>query len=361
MTDDQKGLVMLPLLPLSRSTWGEEEVEAAIAVIRSGYFTMGEITKKYEEAYAKYVGTKYAVACNSGSSANLLMVAAYTLKHGAGEVIVPAIAWSTSYSPFQQYGWKLIVIDINRNTLNYDIDQLKTAYYLTKKPLILAVNILGNPNDFGVFPEDAVILEDNCESMGARYAGKMTGSFGLMSSHSTFFSHHICTMEGGLVTTDDEEMYHMLLSLRSHGWTRHLPDDNKLAKKTGPFQFILPGYNLRPTEIQSAVGIEQLKKLPGFISVRRENAKRFPLKTQEEIGFSSWYGFAVYGDDVVKIKECCEYRPIMAGNFVRSESARYYNLKPFSGFAGANYVHDNAVFIGNHAESIDWDEVLSNG
>ena len=348
------------MLPLSKLTWGEEEVEAAIAVIRSGYFTMGEITKKYEEAYAKYVGTKYAIACNSGSSANLLMVAAYTLKHGAGVVIVPAIAWSTSYSPFQQYGWRLIVVDIDRNTLNYDIDQLKMAYSSrNKKPPILAVNILGNPNDFDRFPEGAVVLEDNCESMGAEYAGRMTGSFGLMSSHSTFFSHHICTMEGGLVTTDDEEMYHMLLSLRSHGWTRHLPDDNKLAKKTGPFQFILPGYNLRPTEIQSAVGIEQLKKLPGFISVRRENAKRFPLKTQEEVGSSSWYGFAVYDDDVEKIKKFCEHRPIMAGNFVKSESAWHYDLKLSWSLAGADYVHDNAVFIGNHAEPIDWDDVFS--
>jgi CDP-6-deoxy-D-xylo-4-hexulose-3-dehydrase len=351
------------MLALSKLTWGEEEVEAAISVIRSGYFTMGEITKKYEEAYAKYVGTKYAVACNSGSSANLLMVAAYTLKHGSGEVIVPAIAWSTSYSPFHQYGWRLIVVDINRHTLNYDIDQLNAAYQSkksrSKKPLILAVNILGNPNDFDNFPEDAVVLEDNCESMGAEYAGKMTGSFGLMSSHSTFFSHHICTMEGGLVTTDDEEMYHMLLSLRSHGWTRHLPDDNKLAEKTGPFQFILPGYNLRPTEIQSAVGIEQLKKLPGFISVRRENAKRFPIRTQEEIGTSSWYGFAVYGNDIEKVKKCCEYRPIMGGNFVRSQSAEYYNFRKFSMLSDANYVHDHAVFIGNHAESIDWDDVFS--
>ena len=347
------------MLPLSKPTWGEEEVEAAISVIRSGYFTMGGITKKYEEAYAKYVGTKYAIACNSGSSANLLMVAAYTLKHGSGEVIVPAIAWSTSYSPFQQYGWRIIVVDINRGTLNYDIKQLRDAYNSTKNPLILAVNILGNPNDFDRFPQGAAVLEDNCESMGAEYAGRMTGSFGLMSSHSTFFSHHICTMEGGLVTTDDEEMYHMLLSLRSHGWTRHLPDENKLAKKTGPFQFILPGYNLRPTEIQSAVGIEQLKKLPGFISVRRENAKRFPLKTQEEIGSSSWCGFAVYDDDVEKIKKCCEYRPIMAGNFVRSESARHYNLRPFSTLFDADYVHDHAVFIGNHAEPIDWDDVFS--
>ena len=349
------------MLPLSKLTWGEEEVEAAIAVIRSGYFTMGEITKKYEKAYAKYVRTKYAVACNSGSSANLLMVAAYTLKHGAGEVIVPAVAWSTSYSPFQQYGWRLIVVDIDRGTLNYNVGQLKRVYNLTETPLVLAVNILGNPNDFDKFPEGAVILEDNCEAMGAKYAGKMTGSFGLMSSHSTFFSHHICTMEGGLVTTNDEEMYHMLLSLRSHGWTRHLPDKNKLAKKTGPFQFILPGYNLRPTEIQSAVGIEQLKKLPGFISARRKNAKRFPLKTQDEIGFSSWYGFAVYDDDVEKIKKSCEYRPIMAGNFVRSESARYYNFSQFSELTGADYVHDNVVFIGNHAKMIDWDDVFLDG
>ena len=314
---------------------------------------MGEKTRKYEQDFADYIGTKYAVACNSGSSANLLMVAAYTLKYGAGAVIVPAVAWSTSYSPFQQYGWKLVFVDIDRETLNYDVSMLWDAVCGVDDPLILSVNLLGNPNDYRAFPRKAPILEDNCESLGAEYFGKKTGSFGVMASHSTFFSHHICTMEGGMVTTNDEYFYHMLLSLRSHGWTRHLPEENVFHVKPGQFDFIFPGYNLRPTEIQSAIGIEQLKKLPRFIEERRRNAASFPLKTQREIGKSSWFGFAVFDDDIELVKDC-EIRPVVSGNFTRSPSIHWYNHEIWMELKNADYVHDHARFIGNHHYPIDW-------
>jgi CDP-6-deoxy-D-xylo-4-hexulose-3-dehydrase len=157
---------------------------------------MGAKTSEYERAFASYIGTKYALACNSGSSANLLMVAAYTLRYGRGVVIVPAVAWSTSYSPFQQYGWRLVFWTLTGTLLITTRRPLESGRVL-RRPVILAVNLLGNPNDFNAFPRKCHILEDNCESLGAEYDGKKTGSFGLMSSHSTFFSHHICTMEGG--------------------------------------------------------------------------------------------------------------------------------------------------------------------
>src|SRR6185312_10319937 len=204
---------------------------------------MGSRTRAFEEAYARFVGTHYCVACNSGSSANLLMVAAYTLKYGPGTVIVPAVGWATSYSPFQQYGWKMVFVDVDRETLNYDLSALWKAaiQYEDEDPVILAINLLGNPNEYLGFPRKCHILEDNCEAMGAEYDGRKTGSFGLMASHSTYFSHHLCTVEGGMVTTDSEEFYHMLLSLRSHGWTRHLPEKNGLGKPEA-FRFVLPGY-----------------------------------------------------------------------------------------------------------------------
>lgn len=341
------------MIPLSNSTWGKEEKDAVLAVLESGQFTMGERTKAFEQAYADYVGTKYCVAVNSGSSANLLMVAAYTLDRGAGTVIVPAVGWSTSYAPFQQYGWKLVFVDIDRETLNYDLVKLRDACHKHKPQLILAINLLGNPNDFDAFPEDVDVLEDNCESMGAKYAGKRTGSFGLMGSHSTFFSHHICTMEGGMVTTDDRTFYEMMLSIRSHGWTRHLPEDNVFKVKPEKFSFILPGYNIRPTEMQCAIGIEQLKKLPGFVKQRRLNAESFPLKTQREIGESSWFGFTVFGDDRGKVKEY-ESRPVVTGNFLRQPVIEYYKFEIFGSMDNANYVHDNAIMIGNSHLPIDW-------
>jgi CDP-6-deoxy-D-xylo-4-hexulose-3-dehydrase len=342
------------MLPLASSTWGQEEVEAINDVVRSGRFTMGERTSEFEKAYARYVGTKYCVACNSGSSANLLMVAAYTLRYGKGTVIVPAVAWATSYSPFQQYGWRLVFVDIDRETLNYDLVQLWRATDKHEDPLILAVNLLGNPNDFNGFPRKCHVLEDNCESMGAEYEGKRTGSFGLMSSHSTFFSHHLCTMEGGMVTTNDEYLYQMLLCLRSHGWTRHLPEKNVFGVKPGQFDFILPGFNLRPTEMQCAIGLRQLEKLEGFIKARRENASRFPLKTQKEIGKSSWFGFTVFGDDVARVATRAETRPVVTGNFTRSPSMKHYNHEIFGWLRNADYVHDHARFIGNHHYKVDW-------
>ncbi len=343
---------------MASPTWGEEERKAVLDVFDSGQWTMGKKVREFEEAYAGYVGTKYCVLMNSGSSANLAMVAAYTLRHGPGTVIVPSIAWSTSYSPFQQYGWKLVFVDVDRQTLNYDLVQLWNAVMAYDDPLVLAVNLLGNPNDYNAFPRKCHILEDNCESMGAEYetdnGWKKTGSFGRMSSHSTFFSHHMSTMEGGMVTTNDEHYYHMLLCLRAHGWTRNLPLDNALKVEPGQFSFIYPGYNFKPNEIQAALGLTQLKKLPEFIAQRRENAKRFPLETQKEIGKSSWFGFAVFGDDVVRVSKTCETRPVVAGNFTRSPSIKHYRHEIYGALKNADYVHDHSCFIGNHHYKVDW-------
>jgi CDP-6-deoxy-D-xylo-4-hexulose-3-dehydrase len=342
--------------PLAVSTWGDEERQALLDVIESGRFTMGEKVAEFEKQYADWTGTDYAVMCNSGSSANLLMVAAYTLRFGAGTVIVPAVSWSTSYSPFQQYGWKLKFVDIDSETLNYDIKALNEAY--TGTEIILAVNLLGNPNQYLDFPS-TLVLEDNCESMGAELDGIKTGCFGMMSSHSTFFSHHMQTMEGGIVTTDNEYFYEMLLCLRSHGWTRHLPENNLLNVKPSAYEFIFPGYNVRPIEMMAAVGIEQLKKLDGFIQARRDNAERWREHChkrgwwmQKEIGKSSWFAFAIVDDDIEEIKkelqaEGTEYRPIVAGNFTRSASINHYNHEIYGTLTNADRVQDKGIYIGN--------------
>lgn len=358
------------MLPLAINAWGSEEREALLKVVDSGNITMGTKVSEFEKAYAEYVGSKYCIACNSGSSANLLMVAALSIRQGVGTVIVPAVSWSTSFSPFQQYGWKLKFVDIDLETLNYDLlalDMAIDACRFNGLKVILGVNLLGNPNDFYRFDEiiGVDVLEDNCESMGAEYCGVKTGKFGAMSSHSTFFSHHIQTMEGGLVTTDDEYFYQMLLCLRSHGWTRHLPKDNLLKAKVSAYEFIYPGYNLRPTEIQGAVGVEQLKKLPKFIDQRRENAEGFKRKAKEkgwriqkEIGRSSWFGFSILTDEIEELKKeldskKIEHRPIVAGNFLRSQSIKYYDHDNPE-VPNATYVHTNGLYIGNHHRPIDW-------
>lgn len=366
--------------PLASSTWDEKEIEAINSVIAKDMYTMGEGVKQFEDDFSKFFGSKYSVMVNSGSSANLIAVAAlfYTkepkLKRG-DEVIVPAVSWSTTFYPLYQYGLKLKFIDVDLHSLNFDLEQLKAAIS-DKTKMILAVNLLGNPNDFDAIKEiignrDILLMEDNCESMGATYNGKFTGTFGIMGTFSTFYSHHMATMEGGVVCTDDEELYHILLCLRAHGWTRHLPKENKISNKSDnwfeeSFRFLLPGYNVRPVEMSGVIGIEQLKKLPAFLEQRRKNAELFvslfndnpTFYIQEEIGNSSWFGFSLIIKPnanvnrlaiVKKLEENgIDCRPIVTGDFTKNEVLKYFDYEIFGKVKNANYLDTKGLFVGNH-------------
>jgi CDP-6-deoxy-D-xylo-4-hexulose-3-dehydrase len=369
--------------PLATATWGQEEQDAMQRVIASGMYTMGENVKAFERDFAQYVGSKHCVMVNSGSSAILLMVAAlfYTknpllkLKRG-DEVIVPAVSWSTTFYPLYQYGLKIKFVDIDLHTLNYDLDQLEQAVTDNTRS-IMAVNLLGNPNDFEriqqiIGERNIVLMEDNCESMGAQYEGKHAGTFGLMGGYSSFFSHHISTMEGGLIVTDDEELFQILLSLRAHGWTRNLPKQNLVCgdKSDDPFEesfrFVLPGYNVRPLEIEGALGVEQVKRLPSLIAARRENGKLLQaamanhsdIIIQQEIGESSWFGFSLVirpGSKLTR-KELVaklnalgfECRPIVAGNFAKNEVVKYFDSEVHGTLKNAEHIDQNGLFVGNH-------------
>ena len=230
---------MNTVYPLSNDTWGKEEEAAAQNVLTSRCFTMGQSVALYEKQFAAHFGSAYAVMSSSGSAANLLGIAAMVYSgrlSGGDEVLVPAVSWSTTYFPLEQMGLKMRLVDIDRNTLNMDL--AKAARALTPKTrAVFAVNLLGNPNDFHALQSfctehNLILMEDNCESMGAKYAGKMTGTFGVFGSFSSFYSHHVCTMEGGMTVTDDEELYHYMLSVRAHGWTRNLPADSRLHRNT---------------------------------------------------------------------------------------------------------------------------------
>ncbi|CRM17629.1 DegT/DnrJ/EryC1/StrS family aminotransferase [Pseudomonas sp. 24 R 17] len=373
--------------PLAASTWEKEELDAMQRVIATGMFTMGENVKAFEQDFAQFVGSKHCVMVNSGSSANLLIVAAlfYTknadlkLKRG-DEIIVPAVSWSTTYYPLYQYGLKIKFVDIDLHTLNYDLEQLELAV-TDKTRAIMAVNLLGNPNDFGRIQEiigdrKIVLIEDNCESMGATYNGKQAGTFGVMGSFSSFFSHHISTMEGGLIVTDDEELYQILLSLRAHGWTRNLPKQNLVCseKSDDPFEesfrFVLPGYNVRPLELEGALGVEQVKRLPKLIQERRKNgallqaemADHPDIIIQQEIGKSSWFGFSLVIRPESKLTRKAlveklnslgfECRPIVAGNFAKNEVVKYFDSEVHGELKNAEHIDKFGLFIGNHHYSI---------
>lgn len=363
---------------LCDDTWDKKEREAIRRVAESGHYSMGEEVRRYEEAFAEKFGTKYAVMVSSGSAANLLAVAALVysgrLKKG-DEVLVPAVSWSTTYFPLCQMGLKLRFVDIDRHTLNIDLEEVERAV-TPETRMLFAVNLLGNPNDFGrlfeICKKHGILLaEDNCESLGATYQGKQCGTFGLFGTYSTFYSHHLCTMEGGMVVTGDEGLYHYMLAVRAHGWTRNLPKDSRIYEKSNDdfyesYNFIVPGFNLRPLEMEGAVGLEQLKKMDGIIAARRRNAAYFlaqtkgikDIFTQEETGSSSWFGFSVVlnggmagkRDRVVKrlVSAGVEVRPVVAGNFTRNKVIDYLDYTIHGDLDDADFIHENGFFVGNH-------------
>jgi dTDP-4-amino-4,6-dideoxygalactose transaminase len=351
---------------LASSTWNEKEYSAIQRVIESDMFSMGKEVAQYEQDFANFFGSKYALMVSSGSTANLLMIAALfftkneslKLKRG-DEIIVPAVSWSTTYFPLQQYGLKVKFVDIDRNTLNMDLDKLEAAITVNTKA-ILSVNLLGNPNDYNRMNEiiagrNIFILEDNCESMGATIDGKQAGTFGVMGTYSSFFSHHIATMEGGCVVTDDEELYHILLCIRAHGWTRNLPKFNKVTGEKSDdnfeesFKFVLPGYNVRPLEMSGALGIE-FSNHP-FIDI------------QKETGSSSWFGFSLILNEKAPYKRAelvklltdngIECRPIVTGNFLKNtEVLEYFDYETSGTFEAAEYLDKHGLFVGNHQNDI---------
>jgi len=363
---------------LAAPTWGEEEKQAINEVVNSNIFTMGPRVKEFEDKFAAYFGMKYAVMANSGSSANLIAIASLfyrkdnPLKRG-DEVIVPCISWATTFHPLQQYGLKLKFVDVDLNTLNIDVQELKKA--ITKKTrMVVAVSILGNPCQFDEITKlcaenNIILFEDNCESMGARFNNRFTGTFGLVNTYSTFFSHHISTMEGGLALTNDKEMYNLLKAMRNHGWTRGQDEDSPLfAKRSEEFyeayRFILPGYNVRPGELHGAIGIKQLEKLDGFLKARRENARHFVslfkdderFIIQKENGESSWFSFTMIVNPASKIERIkvlrtlkaaeIEHRMITGGNLLRHDVIKYFDHEVTKS-TNADIAHDRGFFVGN--------------
>ncbi|HEX9568557.1 MAG TPA: DegT/DnrJ/EryC1/StrS family aminotransferase [Rhodospirillales bacterium] len=365
---------------LAADTWGSEERAAVARVLKSGRYTIGPEVESFERAFAAYHGRRFAVMVNSGSSANLIAVASLffrkrrPLKRG-DQAIVPAISWSTTYHPLQQYGLKLRFIDVEPDTLNMDTSQLEAA--LTPRTrAVVAVSILGNPaalDQVRAFADrhGLAFLEDNCESLDAELVGRKTGTFGELSTFSFFFSHHISTGEGGMVLTDDAELDGLLRALRAHGWTRDVPATAAIYDRSGDafaeaYRFILPGYNVRPQEINGAVGQEQLKKLPAMTARRRANWQLFRnafgnderFLIQREHGQTSSFSFTIIvrpesgldRDDVFKPLKAADigYRMITGGCFPRHDAIRHFDYDCFGSLANANMAHDRGFFVGNH-------------
>jgi CDP-6-deoxy-D-xylo-4-hexulose-3-dehydrase len=365
---------------LAISTWGREEIDAINRVVASDRFTMGPHVARFEEAFAAYHGRKYAVMVNSGSSANLVSIAALCYKkerplQRGDEVIVPAIAWATTYHPLQQYGLKLKILDVELDSLNMDVSRLAAATG-PRTRAIMGVSILGNPAALDAMRRFAderglYFIEDNCESLDAELGGRKAGTFGHLSTSSTFFSHHISTMEGGMVTTDDRELFELVKSMRAHGWVRDLPADSVIYQPRDndfyeAYRFILPGYNVRPIEMSGAIGLEQLKKLPAMTAERRRNWALFRrlfagdnrFIIQRENGTSSAFSFTIIlnpdmgiprARTLAALKEAdIGYRMITGGCITRHDVIKHYDYECVDGLPNANLAHDEGFFVGNH-------------
>jgi CDP-6-deoxy-D-xylo-4-hexulose-3-dehydrase len=371
---------------LSSTSWGQEELDAMQRVLRSGRFTMGEQVRLFEDEFAARFGMKHAVMVNSGSSANLVGVAALfyrskrPLQRG-DEVIVPAISWATTFHPLQQYGLKLRFVDVELDTLNMDVSGLDAA--LTPRTrMVVAVSILGNPaalDRIRAFCDahDLVLFEDNCESLGASLDGRPTGTFGDINTFSTFYSHHISTMEGGLLLTNDVEIDHLARAIRNHGWARDVPRDSILNRDQSlddPFfeayRFVVPGYNVRPLELAGAVGREQLKKLDAMLAIRRQNAAHFVelfkndsrFIIQRENGSSSWFSFTMVLNPLAHLDRGrvidamrnadIQFRMITGGCFPEHQAVKYFDYDIVGGILNARIAHERGFFVGNHPRDI---------
>ena len=361
-------------IPLAVPPWGEEEIAEATDSLRSGMLTMGRKVRAFEEAWARYCGRKHGIMVNSGSSANLVALSALRclgmLQEG-DEIITPALTWATTVFPIAQVGCVPVLADVDLDT--YNLGQVTTGEAIlacTGNPFLMPVSLLGNPCE-----EDwhGRTLHDACEAHGALVDGQNVGSFGLAATFSFFFSHHISTVEGGMIVTDDDEYADTCRSLRAFGWVREMSDREAFAKQhpriDARFLFRYPGFNVRPMEIQGAFGLHQLPRLEGLIEHRRENAAYWNralgaysefLQLQEERPGTRhvWFSYPLMvrpgapftRKQLQDFLESCgvETRPIEAGNMAIQPAMRHIKHRIAGPLTNAQYIHERSFFFGNH-------------
>lgn len=372
-----------PVVRLHEPTFGADDIMAALECLLTTRVTLGDKVKKFEKEFASKYGWAHGVMNNSGSSANLLAVAAVAnpetkdgLKPG-DEVIVPALSWSTTVWPLIQLGLVPVVVDIDPATLNIDPAQIERAIG-PKTRGVMIVPVYGNPCDMTAITDicnrkNLVLIEDCCEALGAYYDGVPVGRFGRVATFSFYYSHHITTLEGGICVTQDFELAEMMRVLRAHGWVRELDNPEPYYKKFPDidkrFLFINLGYNLRPTELSGAMGSVQLPQLEGFVDNRRDSAAWFrrslaqfedffSFQEEQPKGRSSWFGFMVKlkKNAPFKVQELTkalnaasiETRPIICGNIALQPAMKLYPHRVVGDLKHATDIMQNAFSFGNH-------------
>lgn len=368
---------------LHEPTFNHQEILAVVKCMLSTNVTMGKRVLSFENGFCKKFNFLNSVTCNSGSSANLLAISTLTnpelkshLKKG-DEVIVPALSWSTTIWPIIQCGLVPVFVDIDRNTLNINPIQIKKA--ITKKTkAIMPVHVYGNPCEMSEITKickdyNLYLIEDCCESMGAKYKNKSVGSFGEIGTFSFYFSHHITTIEGGVAVSNSDNFSELMRILRAHGWIRELKKREKFRKKykeiDEKFLFVNVGYNLRLNELQAAIGNIQLKKFNGILKKRKTVANRwanilsefkdiFSFQEVTENADHSWFGFCLTlkNPEKQKIRKFrkflsengIENRPIICGNVAKQPAIKNYKHRVIGTLENSNYVMNNSFSIGCH-------------
>jgi len=333
------------MIKLVSDTIDRQDIDALVDWLQQDpipRLTKGELTIQLEEKWAKKIGTKYSVFVNSGSSSILLTLAA--LKESGklknNKIVVPALSWATDVSSPMLLGYDVSMCDCNLQDLSCDLESLETKFKEDVPAVLILVSPLGLVPNMDKVIElcdkyDVILLEDVCESMGSKYNDKYLGSFGFASFFSMYFGHHLSTIEGGFINTNDEEFYHMLLMMRSHGWDRDLPkwkqielrEEHDCTEFDSLYNFYVPGMNLRSTDLQAFIGLRAIDKLDKYSATRNDNFHSYISKlkinnlTLKENVSDYVSSFAIpivhpRRDDIVKdlMDANIEVRPLIAGN-----------------------------------------------
>ena len=375
------------IYPLLDNALSNKDLIEGIKVLKSGRITMGHRTQKFENRFKNFIGSKYALMVNSGSSANLLATFASCnpLKKNRfkknDEAIIQSLCWPTSLWPLVQSGLKINFIDVDPLTLNVNADDLIKK--VTKKTkVILVINVLGLSTDIKKIrnfcdKKKIILIEDNCESLGAKYDKKYLGTFGDFATFSFFYSHQITSGEGGMIICKDKKDYEILKSLRSHGWSRDKKTAIKYPHLDPRYIFINSGFNLRPTDIQAAIGLNQFKRLKKFMKIRVNNRTKIIKSLKKHKNWSdqftfvevpkkvspSYMVFPIFLNKKFRKKKISfinhveskglETRPIISGSFVNQPSSKLFGLNPKKKkFNGADLIQELGFVIGLHTKKI---------
>ena len=341
--------------------------------------TKGDLTLEFEKKWSEWLGVKYSVFVNSGSSANLAAIYSLLLsgKLKNNKIVVPAVSWVTTVTPTIQLGMEPIMCDCDIDNLGLDINHLKEIIKNDNPSVIILVHVLGIPNHMDEIlklckENDILLIEDTCESIGSKYNDKLLGTLGDLSTFSFYFGHHMSTIEGGMISTNDEDLYHILLSIRSHGWDRDLPKEkqNSLREKYGVdkfrslYTFYYPGFNLRSTDLQAYIGLGQLEKLDMIVENRNKNFIRYKNEIKNtfwnvsppEDSFISNFSFPIITKNIKELTEQLitnniECRPLICGSI--NEHPFWYERYGKQNLPNSKLVHNYGLYLPNNHQMTD--------